>query len=354
MKILIVGAGPTGLSLATELARQGVVSKLIDKRENISNFSRAVGIVPSTLEKFKLIGIHDEVIKEGVHINHAKIFHDDKLLLDISLEKAKTNTEYNFIISLPQDRTEALIEKRFEEFGGKVEYGVELLSVKQNSNNTATAIYASGEEETFDYIVGADGSRSKVMQSMDVKKVGYDLPETWHIADFYTKESDEINTATISRSKNLFFMIRMAEKRYRAVSNAEIDLSRLPYGLTVDRVYREGSFKISIRQAEIYYKGNIILCGDAAHTHSPVGGRGMNLGIEDAFELAEALIGNNLDGYNKKQHARGKQIIKATEEARKMFTAKDFFRKNLLNMILHVVAKIPKLQSKIAKGLLTF
>ena len=354
-KVLIVGAGPSGLSLAVELARNGIKPKLIEKRDGASNFSRAVGIMPKTLERFKTIGIEEAITREAVHVTQARIFFNDKLVVDVDITKA-TVDEYNYMTSLPQDRTEAILEQKFQEFGGKVIYGTKLKDVQiSDDKKSATAIYENNEQETFDYIVGADGSKSKVCESVGIKKNGYELPETWHIADFYTKQKDDINAATVCKNGGkMLFMVRMAKARYRAVSNTDINLQKLPYGLEIDTAFRVGSFKIAISQAETYVKDCVALCGDAAHTHSPVGGRGMNLGIDDAFELAHAIINDDLDTYNKTQHAQGARIIKETENLRKLIMSDNLLKNTMLKVMFFALSKSSKLRKVFAIKLLSF
>lgn len=354
-KVLIVGAGTSGLSLAVELARNGIMPKIIEKRDGVSNLSRAVGIMPKTLERFKTIGIEDIVTNEAVHVTQARIFFNDKLAVDVDITKA-TVDEHNYMTSLPQDRTEAILEQKFQEFGGKVIYGIKLKDVQiSDDKQSAIAIYENGEQETFDYIVGADGSHSKVCESVGIKKQGYESPEKWHIADFYTKQQGDINAATVCKNgSKILFMVRMGKARYRVVSNTDINLQNLPYGMSIDTVFREGSFKIYISQAETYIKDCVALCGDAAHTHSPVGGRGMNLGIDDAFELAKAIINDDLNTYNKTQHIQGARIIKETERLRKLILSNSFVKNIMLKVMFFALSKSSKLRKAFAIKLLSF
>ncbi|AJC48535.1 FAD-dependent monooxygenase [Allofrancisella guangzhouensis] len=353
MKVLIVGAGPTGLSLATELAYRGIDVRIVEKRKNASNLSRAIGIQPATLKRYEHLGdITQKILSEGIHISQVNIFRHNTLLVSIDLKKYLADDE--LMISLPQDRTEAIIEQKLNEFGKEVEYGVELKSLHQNDDATVTAEFLNDEGGTFDYVVGADGAHSKVRELAGMEQQGYVLPDTWHIADFYVK-SENIDAATVSNTKTgLFFMMRMADKRYRVVSNHEIDLKNLPYNLEVENIYRQGSFKVSIKQVTQYFKGNILLCGDAAHTHSPVGGRGMNLGIADAFAAAEAIVTGDLENYNDKQQAKGKEIINMTERGRKFVMSQSQGNAWLLRLVLFILSKSSWLQRKFAKTVVTF
>jgi 2-polyprenyl-6-methoxyphenol hydroxylase-like FAD-dependent oxidoreductase len=146
----------------------------------------------------------------------------------------------------------------------------------------------------------------------------------------------------------------MGKARYRAVSNTDINLQKLPYDLDIDTVFRGSSFKISINQAETYVKDCVALCGDAAHTHSPVGGRGMNLGIDDAFELAKAIINDDLNTYNKTQHTQGARIIKETEGLRKLILSNNIVKNMMLKVMFFALSKSSKLRKVFAIKLLSF
>ena len=117
MKILIVGAGPAGLTAAVELARRGVETKVIDKRTSQATLSRAVGITPRSLKTLELSGVTQELISEGIQIKGVKIYHQSKRLLDMPLQVNPLQYGYGFMLGLPQDRTEFHLRKAYEKFG---------------------------------------------------------------------------------------------------------------------------------------------------------------------------------------------------------------------------------------------
>ena len=127
-----------------------------------------------------------------------------------------------------------------------------------------------------------------------------------------------------------------------------------PYDLEVESIFREASFKISVAQVKTYSKDNIILCGDAAHTHSPVGGRGMNLGINDAFAAVRAIMENDLDKYNSAQHKKGEEILRFTEAARRRITSNSTLNNLMLKFIIGILSKSERLQRIFAKRMTTF
>ena len=118
----------------------------------------------------------------------------------------------------------------------------------------------------------------------------------------------------------------------------------------MDHVRRSGAFKIPIRQALEYKKGDVLLAGDAAHSQSPVGGRGMNLGIADAVELARGLINDDLDDYHRVRHQIGKDVIRLTERARKIVFHGNSFQKSLLCFMFLLISKVGILRKFFAHG----
>ena len=113
----------------------------------------------------------------------------------------------------------------------------------------------------------------------------------------------------------------------------------MPFDLPVNKVKREGKFKISICQASTYQKGGVFLVGDAAHCHSPVGGRGMNLGIADAADLASRFVNDDLDNYTKVRHSIGKKLIAQTERGRKMMLSKNHWLQDFTLSIFKLASK---------------
>ena len=351
MRVLVVGAGPTGLTAANELCFKGIKPKVIEKRTNASNLSRAIGILSKTLDDFEHLGIKSTFLERGVHITHANLFLDNTLAMNLNIAKLTNGIN---VISLPQDQTEKILEDNLNKNDVFVEYGVGYESVVKNADNSLDVTFSNGKTETFDFIIGCDGSNSRVASSIGIKKVGYTLPEDWFIVDFYSK-AQNIDCASICRcNEGLRFIMRMADKRYRIVSNYKVDLDKLPHNLEVSSVFREAAFKITVAQVKTYSKDNIVLCGDAAHTHSPVGGRGMNLGINDAFNAVQAIVENDLNKYNTCQHKKCEEIIKMTETMRKRITSNNPLSKLMLKFFVGILSRTERIQRIVAKRVTRF
>lgn len=351
MKILIVGAGPAGLTTAVELARRGIVSDVIDLRESGSGLSRAVGIIPASLEILRPSGVSEKLLAEGMKFRQARIYRHSTLALAIPF--AVSGADDEFILGLAQDRTETHLRDVLSEFGGAVRYGTELVNLYQDANKVTTET-RDGATAEYDYVVGADGARSTTRQLLNIDFRGHDLPETWSIADVDAEGWPNTNTFTACRlsNGNVVVVVPLEPSRFRVISNTEDALAALPLKMNVTNVRRAGQFKISIRQVAQYSVGRVFLAGDAAHCHSPVGGRGMNLGIADGAELARRIVEGELDGYGEARHKVGKEVIAGSEAVRKVMTSRNPVTRFLVHAVLRITSSLPALQRLFAKKIL--
>ena len=160
MRVLIVGAGPTGLTAAVELKRRGVDVKVIDKRDAGSGLSRAVGITPESLQLLAPSGVTEKLLAEGIRFTDARLHLGAELKLTLQLPTPAPKHDYGIILGLPQDRTEAILRETLESYGEQVHYGCELVDLHQEGEKVIARI-ADGTEERFDYALGADGVHSR-------------------------------------------------------------------------------------------------------------------------------------------------------------------------------------------------
>ncbi|MGI9534244.1 MAG: FAD-dependent oxidoreductase [Thermodesulfobacteriota bacterium] len=351
-QVLIVGAGPTGLTAAVELSRLGLVPKIIDHKDAPSPLSRAVGIMPASLNILTPSGVTDHLVEEGIKMRFAQIFKIDKRLARIALNGG--HPDWGFAIALAQDRTEHALIEGLKRFGGSVEFESELTGIRQEGERVFVNIN-NGPDEEYDYVLGADGIHSATRNLLGIDYPGFDLPETWSIADVDAVNwpYPEAGTICILPKSEVAFIVPLETNRYRIVSNTEDALATLPLKLEVTNKHREGQFTISIRQVKEYRKGNVFLAGDAAHCHSPAGGRGMNLGIADAAEWAGRIIKNDLEGYSQSRHEAGKSTIAVSERMRKTATSTNPLTKFGLTIFGILINIFPPLKYRLAKTFLS-
>jgi 2-polyprenyl-6-methoxyphenol hydroxylase-like FAD-dependent oxidoreductase len=361
--LLIVGAGPTGLAAAVELARRGLVARVVDKKHDPLPLSRAVGINARSLTLLEDSGVTERLIAAGIRVRELLIHDRDRLISHIRLDRE--DLPYNFMLALPQDETETVLRTRLEELGGRVEFGVRLDSLAIDAAGARATLTrgADGrrEEAAFDLVLGADGVGSTVRQAANLPFEGFDLPGAWGVADVDSVAWPHRERACmfLLPQGGLAVVIPIGTARYRIVANHSKALEAVPLALGVDRLRRENAFEIAIRQVPVYGAGPVYLAGDAAHCHSPAGGRGMNLGIADAASFARRLAGDRaggpddgLAGYSAERHAHGRETIRLSERLRRTVMVEGAVGRWLVRAGLRLVGRTPALQARLARRVL--
>lgn len=325
MNVLIVGAGPTGLTAAVELARQGFVPTIIDQRLEPSGLSRAVGISTSSLRLLAPSGVTEKLLQAGPALQGICGYFNDKLLLSLNFSEHLPHNDHDAFYPplhcLPQDQTEAILTSRFRELGGEVGYGIAFVKLEQN--DLSVAVTTTSEKAEYDFVIGADGIQSLVRQQLAVAFNGYELDEPWSVADVETShwQHPQQFSAFLKSNGEMCVAAPIGKNRVRFVSNTADALNTLPINVNVHNIRRQSTFTISVRQAAEYSVGRVHLAGDAAHCHSPVGGRGMNLGIADATQLASCLINNSSTNYHQLRYEHASKTISITERGRRLLSS---------------------------------
>ena len=256
------------------------------------------------------------------------------------------------LFALAQDQTESILRDRFQHFGGTVQFGCELTHITQTDAVVSAII--NGAPQDYDYVIGCDGTRSAVRGSLGIPFNGYDLPEDWSIADVDARDWPDPNCfqGFLLAQGKVAIVVPLAANRFRVIANQADALAALPVPIAITTVHREARFTISVRQVARYQQGRVFLAGDAAHCHSPVGGRGMNLGIADAADLAGRFVAGGLEGYHAARHAEGKAALNLSERGRRIATAQNPLLRRSLLAGISLACRIPPIHRAIVRGIL--
>jgi 2-polyprenyl-6-methoxyphenol hydroxylase-like FAD-dependent oxidoreductase len=298
MQLLIVGAGPVGLALALCLHRQGIAFRHVDRLPVASPFSRALAIQARTLEALEPLGLVEPILAEALRPGGIRV-HLGGVVADIGFDHRR-HARFPSVVFLPQFRTEALLAQALAAAGAPaLERGVELASLDA-ATGEAVLRHADGAEERacFDLVLGADGAHSLVRKAAGIAFEGAAYEERFVLADGRVEGLAPDRMHVFPGTGTAGFFFPLPGDTWRVVialppgipTPAEGDLGPMQYpGLRFAEASWWSAFRVSHRIAAGYRSGRAVLLGDAAHIHSPAGGQGMNLGIQDACSLAAAL-----------------------------------------------------------------
>lgn len=307
--VLIVGAGPTGLMMACQLAVHQVSFRIIDKRSKPLHNSGALIVQARTLEIFQQLGIAREAISQGIRADKIDILYNAVKIAGTSVKNIGKNlSQFPFLLLLEQPKTEKLLTKFLEERGYYVERGVAFRRFAEDKNGITTkVIMPDGSDQTIfsKYIIGADGSRSAVRDFLNIPFRGKIYSKPIFILDSGISgiTPDVISFAFSKKSVAGFFPLGSQRWRvdgcfpYRVKRSETISLETVTKGLgswnNLNFVLHDTDwFSVSHSQqkyARSIRVGNCFLAGDAAHVNTPVGAQGMNAGIQDVHNLAWKL-----------------------------------------------------------------
>jgi 2-polyprenyl-6-methoxyphenol hydroxylase-like FAD-dependent oxidoreductase len=347
--VFISGGGPVGLAAAVELARRGIKVKTVDADAAVSPQSRALVVNHRSLDLLEPSGVAERILAKGHRLKYMVIRRHGEILghLDFSVIRHR----FNFVLALAQSETETILEQRLVEMGAPLLRGKALTGF--SAEDRITISLQDGSTAQADCLIGADGAHSPVRKILGLGFPGESQPEEFGLADVTLDDWPfPFDTMVITlMNHHIVPFIPMAEGFGRFISTVPNCLEHLPDDAKISRVDWETNFKISFRQAETYQKGNVFLAGDAAHIHSPVGARGMNLGIEDACWLAQMISEDNTGRYTELRHPAGAQVLKFTRRFTNFAKSRGPLQDAILAVGLPMLSHLPSLQQRLFKNL---
>ena len=364
--VLIVGAGPCGLTLAAALAARGQRATVIDRQAAGANTSRAAVVHARTLEMLEPLGVSERLVKLGLQAQRFTIRDRDRVLVPIAFDQLPTRYPYTLMVS--QAVTESVLLQRLTELGGQVLRPCTLVDLAQDDTG-ATVTLGDGRRLRARYVVGADGMHSTVRERAGIAFSGSSYGESFVLADVHLEQAPAAPEVTLYFSPaGMVVVAPLPGGAHRIVATVDVapeqpslafvqallDARGPEHSRAVVKDVSWGSrFRVQHRVADAYRAGRLLLAGDAAHVHSPAGGQGMNAGILDAVRLADALIealaGDDaaLDRYGRERRPVAQQVVALADRLTRLATVRPRLRA-LRNLVLSTLARLPPFRRQLA------
>lgn len=364
-EVIIVGAGPTGLSLAVQLMRYNIDFVIFDQKEEVTELSKALVVHARTLEIYDQVGLAKPAVAGGQQVQKGALMHDGKVSARLDFSDFGVRlSPFPFMLVFEQSKNERLLYEHLQRNGKAVQWQTDLESLTQDEGGVRAVVRTtSGKVQTIAarYLVGCDGASSPTRHFLGLPFEGSTHPRLFYVADVQMEFAGDEGTFYAPLGQDSFVLIvpMQDENRWRLIGNLpeyedQIDqdvlfdvietkvkqLVQLPLEITT--LHWFSIYKVHTRRAKTFSVGRCFLAGDAAHIHTPAGGQGMNTGIQDAYNLAWKLAfvlrGHAPDSllatYNEERLANAKRLLQTTDQFFDVVASDRwyhrFFRDNIL------------------------
>lgn len=375
--IIIIGAGPTGLMAATQLARFNINFLIIDSKDGPTEESRAIVITARSMEIYQQLGISDTAIKEGRYITEFAIYvkGKEKIMATIG-EFGKGKTDFSYLLAFEQSKNEKLLVKKLATYDQQVCWNTALENIKEQPGNIELELKKLAEpgqpteKVSATYVLGCDGARSVVRHQLDFSFKGGTYEKQFYVADTLLKWDAGFNKLILCPGRENFcgFFPMAGGNSHRIIGTIPVALNdrddigftdlepiikkTVGFPMTIEQMNWFSVYKLHHRSVDSFRKRNIFLAGDAAHIHSPAGGQGMNTGLQDAYNLTWkiALVIKKsaneklLDTYNEERLPFARWLLKFTDRFFGIMTSSNhfisWFRNNIIPWLLKFLLKL--------------
>lgn len=368
--VIIIGAGPTGLSLASQLTRYGISFIVVEKREGVTPYSKALGVHARTLEIYEQLDLAQAAVAQGTVTGKVRLLEGGEVRGEIDLSNIGEGlSQYPYMLVLEQSKNERLLYEYLQAHGKDVSWQTELESFSQDGEGvTARVKTANGETQVVEakYLVGCDGPRSPVRHALGLNFEGSTFERTFYVADVEIdwKHTHDALYGCLTRNAVVAFFPMPGENRYRIVGAFPEEFAKdegdILYEEIEQRIKEEANlaleitnvnwfstYKVHTRHVENFSSGRCFLAGDSAHVHTPAGGQGMNTGIQDAYNLAWKLAfvlqgkadEKILETYNAERLENAKKLVETTDRMFNLAAGTDWFLNLIRTTIFPPMAK---------------
>ncbi len=385
--VLIVGAGPTGLTLACDLRRRGLEALVIDDNAAPSDRSRALGVHARTLELLEPLGLSDRLVERGKAVTGVTIWGGGEPVVRADFDELDSRFKHVLVIS--QVEVETLLTEKLTALGGTIDRGAKLVAFRQDGTGVTATIErltgapveegappaTSREELRAAWLVGADGAHSIVRKCLELPFEGETYEEEYVLGDVkiaWDMRDDRIHS--FLGENGLVACFPMTDGRHRVIASLPAEARENKSEPTLDDLQTLFAlnttangrltdptwitrFRTHCRQVTRYRDDRVFLAGDAAHIHSPLGGQGMNTGIQDALNLGWKLAlvhlgqarGLLLDTYGEERHGVGRSVLRNTDAATRIANVKSPAVKSMRNEMGRFLGSLELFQQRVAK-----
>lgn len=368
-EVIIVGAGPTGLALACQLTRYGVEFVIIDQKDGVTPYSKALAIHARTLEIYEQLGLAQKAIEQGWITGKVQMFESGKQVGEVDLSNVGAGlSPYPYLLIFEQSRNEQMLFDWLRERDRDVFWSSELESFTQDAASVTATVKRNGESIVIKgkYLVGCDGPRSPVRHGLGLAFEGSTLERIFYVADVRLGNDFDHNAlhACIAQHGAVAFFPMPGEKRWRIVGafpeGIDRDEKQIDYEEIEVRIREEvkieldftrvdwfSTYKVHTRHVDRFSSGRCFVAGDAAHIHTPAGGQGMNTGIQDGYNLAWKLAlvlkdhasSTLLDTYNEERLPNARRLTETTDRMFNLAAGTDWFTSLVRTTIFPPMAK---------------